>query len=131
MSYGHVRVLVVDDSIHMRRLIRKLLLLAGFTLIAEAEDGVGALEQLRTDPFDLVITDWVMPHADGEQLLRAIRQTPAIRHLPVIVVSSAPRSDATAAGANVFIGKPFKSEEFIAEVKRLVQAGELRVAQRG
>lgn len=78
MSYptlhlGNLRVLVVEDNQHMRRILRRMLGGFGISAIHEAEDGAEALDQIsRQDP-DLIITDWLMPIVDGAELTRRVR----------------------------------------------------------
>lgn len=80
-------ILVVDDSLTTRSLEKSLLEAHGYQ-VHVAVDGIDALEKLRTETIDLVITDIMMPRMDGFQLLEQIRKNKASRELPVIVVSS-------------------------------------------
>lgn len=114
---AHTRLLVVDDMATMRNLIRKMLRAIGYTTIDEAEDGVSALEKLRTQQFDLVITDWNMPNMDGLTLLQEIRKSD-VAELPVLMVTAEKRREnvlaAINAGASGYIVKPF-SEAALAD----------------
>lgn len=82
-----VAVLVVDDSLTSRTLIQGLLRANGYR-VATAADGIQALDQLRQDRFDLVISDVQMPNLDGLGLLTRIRQDPILRDLPVVLLTS-------------------------------------------
>ncbi len=84
------QVLVVDDSAMARTLIRRTLEVCGFEnlQISEAANGLKALEQLKAKSFDLVLTDLNMPECDGEQLLKRIKASPRLNHIPVVVISS-------------------------------------------
>ncbi|MFM0051544.1 response regulator [Caballeronia grimmiae] len=118
MAYADTRLLVVDDLATMRNLIRKMLKGIGYSIIEEAEDGVAALEKLRAQHFDLVITDWNMPNLDGLSLLQEIRKSEDLAHLPVLMVTAEKKREnvlaATHAGANGYIVKPF-SEAALAD----------------
>lgn len=118
MAYADRRLLVVDDLATMRNLIRKMLKAIGYSIIEEAEDGVAALEKLRAQHFDLVITDWNMPNLDGLSLLQEIRKSEDLAHLPVLMVTAEKKREnvlaAIHAGANGYIVKPF-SEAALAD----------------
>jgi two-component system, chemotaxis family, chemotaxis protein CheY len=110
------RVLIVDDSPGMRKMIRRILTLTGFdtTSCREAGDGLEALEQLAQEPADLLLTDINMPRMNGEELLRRIAADPLHRRLPVLVIST-DRSDERlgrmlALGARGYLTKPFSPE---------------------
>ena len=109
----NMKILVVDDFSTMRRIVRNLLVELGFTntLIQEADDGENALVMLRSQPFDLVVTDWNMPNMTGIDLLRAIRAEAALKGLPVLMVTAENNRDqiiaAAQAGVNGYVVKPF------------------------
>lgn len=111
MSDPALRFLVVDDFSTMRRIVRHLLKEQGYTNVVEAEDGQAALALLQRGGIDFVLTDWNMPNMDGLALLRTIRATPALAHLPVIMVTAEANRDnivvAAQAGADGYIVKPF------------------------
>ncbi|MDE2308732.1 MAG: chemotaxis response regulator CheY [Xanthomonadaceae bacterium] len=109
----NMKILVVDDFSTMRRIVRNLLVELGFSnpLIQEADDGQNAIEMLRKTPVDLVVTDWNMPNMTGIELLRAIRAEPALKGVPVLMVTAENNRDqiiaAAQAGVNGYIVKPF------------------------
>ncbi|MGO4702130.1 chemotaxis response regulator CheY [Dyella sp. 2RAB6] len=109
----NMKILVVDDFSTMRRIVRNLLVELGFTnaLIQEADDGVNAMAILKQQSFDMVVTDWNMPNMTGIDLLRAIRAEPALKGLPVLMVTAENNRDqiiaAAQAGVNGYIVKPF------------------------
>ncbi|MFC5524817.1 chemotaxis response regulator CheY [Rhodanobacter ginsengisoli] len=109
----NMKILVVDDFSTMRRIVRNLLVELGFSnpLIQEADDGESAIAILRTQPFDLVVTDWNMPNMTGIDLLRAIRAEDALKGMPVLMVTAENNRDqiiaAAQAGVNGYIVKPF------------------------
>src|SRR5580698_3164564 len=133
------RVLVVDDSPTIRRVVGAVLERNGFEA-RQAEDGQDALEQLlegaeataRGDgegtKIDIVLVDFVMPRMNGFQLCRAIRQNPQLRPLPIILMSA--KSDrirehfVQQTGAIDAIGKPFDSRALIAVIENAVRRAE-------
>ena len=80
------RVLVVDDSLTVRELERKLLDHHGFE-VEVAVDGMDGWNAVRSDSFDLVVTDVDMPRMDGIELVTLIKRDPNLRNLPVMIVS--------------------------------------------
>jgi two-component system chemotaxis response regulator CheY len=88
MSDPKMKFLVVDDFSTMRRIVRNLLKELGFTNVDEAEDGVIALQKLKSGDFDFVVSDWNMPNMTGIELLRAIRADAALKHLPLLMITA-------------------------------------------
>ncbi|HED09497.1 MAG TPA: response regulator [Caldithrix abyssi] len=84
------RILIVDDSSMARTLIRRSLEVCGFDdlNVLEASNGVNAMEVLKNNPIDMVFTDLNMPEMDGEGLLKRIKSSPRLNHIPVVVISS-------------------------------------------
>ncbi|MEI8401431.1 MAG: response regulator, partial [Alcaligenaceae bacterium] len=106
-----MKVLVVDDSRTLRRLLIRELNTVGITNIAEAADGVEALEKASADAFDLMLLDMEMPEMDGLETLKAVKASETLRHLPVIVVSGSEHFERTIeciqVGAEDYLPKPF------------------------
>lgn len=106
-----IRILIVDDFSTMRRIVKNLLNDLGFTNTAEADDGTTALVELGKGHFDLIITDWNMPGMPGIELLKAVRATPAISKIPVLMVTAESKREqiieAAQAGVNGYVIKPF------------------------
>ncbi|MEQ4616797.1 MAG: chemotaxis response regulator CheY [Corticimicrobacter sp.] len=107
----NIRILVVDDFPTMRRIVRNLLKELGFENVDEAEDGAQGLDKLRNGNFQFVVSDWNMPNLDGLEMLKTIRATPALSHLPVLMVTAEAKKEnivaAAQAGANGYVVKPF------------------------
>lgn len=107
----NMKFLVVDDFGTMRRIIKNILMEIGYKNVEEAVDGQNALEKLRAGKIDFVITDWNMPNMSGLELLTAIRQDPALKAIPVLMVTAEAAKDnvvnAVQAGVNNYIVKPF------------------------
>jgi chemosensory pili system protein ChpA (sensor histidine kinase/response regulator) len=120
-------VLVVDDSMSVRRVVANVLRGAGLNPI-EAKDGLDALEILRglARLPDLVLLDIEMPRMDGYELLWAMRAAPAYRALPVVMLTSRSgqkhRQKALDLGASAYLCKPFRDDELLAEIRRHVPA---------
>jgi two-component system, chemotaxis family, chemotaxis protein CheY len=114
MLNPEMNVLVVDDAATMRRIVRSLLRELGLKNIREAEDGEMALEDLKRQKADLVVSDWAMPKMTGIELLRAIRQDEALKDTPVLMVTAESKKEnimeAVQAGVNNYIVKPFNSK---------------------
>ena len=113
MPDSKLKFLVVDDFSTMRRIVRNLLKELGFPNSDEAEDGASALQKLKREKFDFVVSDWNMPNMTGIDLLKAIRGDTALKHLPVLLVTAEAKREniieAANAGANGFVVKPFTS----------------------
>ena len=111
MADKNLKILVVDDFSTMRRIVRNLLKELGYTNVDEAEDGVVAMQRLRGNNFQFVITDWNMPNMTGIELLRVIRADPSLNHLPVLMITAEARKEniieAAKSGASGYIVKPF------------------------
>ena len=109
-----MRLLVVDDFRTMRRVLRGLLRDMGLDDVAEAGVGAAALERLRAEPVDLVITDIEMPTLNGFELLSAIKKDERLRHVPVLMLAAEARKDEIVrciqAGAAGYLVKPFTRE---------------------
>lgn len=106
-----MKVLVVDDSRTLRRLLIRELNGMGITQITEAGDGNEALTKIRADQFDLVLLDMEMPDLDGLEVLKAVKADPDLSYLPVIMVSSVDQFEKTVEcvqlGAEDYLPKPF------------------------
>lgn len=120
-----LRFLVVDDFSTMRRIIRGLLKDLGCNNVEEAEDGVAALAKLRSQAFDLVISDINMPNMTGFDLLKGIKADAALKHLPVLMVTAEARKEdivlAAQSGAAGYIVKPFTKATLEDKVQKIMQ----------
>ncbi len=118
------RVLIVDDALFMRTMLRDIFESAGWQIIAEAADGEQAIKEYQTHQPDLVTMDLVMPEMGGIDALKIIlRDNPTAR---IVVCSALGQKnlilDAINAGAKDFIVKPFKSQQVLEVVQRVVIA---------
>jgi chemosensory pili system protein ChpA (sensor histidine kinase/response regulator) len=116
-------VMVVDDSLTVRKITSRLLTREGYQVIL-AKDGVDALEQLIDVMPDVVLSDIEMPRMDGFDLLRNIRADQRLKELPVIMITSRTaekhRNYAMEIGANHYLGKPFDEDELLRLVSSYV-----------
>ena len=127
------RVLVAEDNADMQHYVRRLL--APRYDVQTVPDGNAALAAARTRPPDLVLTDVMMPGLDGFGLLAALRADPALRGVPVIMLSARAGEEARVegmqAGADDYLVKPFGARELLARVDARLELGRLqaRVAE--
>jgi len=119
-------VLVVDDFVTMRKIIRNLLKEIGLRKVEEAEDGVSAFKTLQGSTIDLVITDWNMPNGTGLELLRNIRQDDFLKTMPVLLVTAEAKKEqileAASLGVNGYIIKPFTAETLKEKIEKIMDA---------
>lgn len=117
-----LKVLVVDDQITMRSLVRHSLQEIGVVDIREAADGEDALRHLLAQPANLVISDFNMPNLDGLGLLRGIRATPQLKSIAFIMLTGRADGDlvqrAVQFGVNNYLVKPFA----IATLRQKIEA---------
>ena len=117
-------VLTVDDSPSIRQMIKVTLEPAGHSVI-EAGDGAQGLAQAQAKRPDIVITDLNMPNMNGLELIRALRKQPTLTGLPIVFLTTesndAVKQEAKSAGATGWITKPFKPEQLLAVVAKLVR----------
>jgi chemosensory pili system protein ChpA (sensor histidine kinase/response regulator) len=116
-------VVLVDDSISVRKFVGRMLEKAGYR-VKLAADGLEALEIVTQTRCDLVVTDLEMPRTNGYELLSHLRQDPQTRNIPVMVVTSRAgakhRDRAIKEGAAAFLTKPVQEDQFIAAISKLI-----------
>ena len=122
------RILLADDNADMRDYVERLL--GAQYDVQTAEDGEAALEMIRQELPDLVLSDVMMPRLDGFGLLAAIRAEPRLRDLPVILVSARAGEEARVegldAGADDYLVKPFAARELLARVRSNLEMARIR-----
>lgn len=123
-----IKILAVDDSPTMRRIIVNTLKRAGYNNITEASDGREALARMKVEEFDFVITDWNMPEMDGLRFVSELRSEEKYRSLPVVMVTSRSVKEdillAKQAGVNGYVVKPFAPEVLIEKVEQTLKPEE-------
>jgi len=127
------RILIVDDSPTIRRMVRASLAPTGATLV-EAGSGLEAIEQLTLGAAALMVLDLNMPDLHGLDVLKFVRSHPSLGRLPVLVLTTrgdeSSREAAMAAGATDYMTKPFVPLELAARVRRLLdEAGTVPAAE--
>jgi CheY-like chemotaxis protein len=117
-------ILIIDDAVHIRRLVARMLEQAGFATL-EAADGLEGLLLLREKMPDVVTCDISMPLMDGYEFLVAAKKSPETQHIPVIVVTAIGQeeevSKATAMGADAYLTKPFSSSNLIETIQNQLE----------
>lgn len=115
-------ILTVDDSPSMRALLKHALTANGFE-VAQADDGISALDWLADNACDVIITDINMPRLDGFGLIEKVRSGGSHAHRPILVLtteaSDEKKARARAAGATGWIVKPFDAEKLTAAIRRV------------
>jgi two-component system, cell cycle response regulator DivK len=117
------RILVVEDQEDNRRILRDLLTSRGYELV-EAEDGEKALTLAQDGP-DLILMDVQIPLIDGYEVTRRLKANPALRAIPIIVVTSyalsGDESKARAAGCNAYVSKPYSARHLLAKIQEYLR----------
>ena len=123
-------ILIVEDNVHFRTLIRSILQALGIMKLEEARDGIEALEILdapnKSKRVDLVILDWKMEGMDGVECVRQIRQLESeSRSVPIIMVTgyteTSLREEARDAGVNDFLGKPISAQSLLGRIVSVME----------
>jgi two-component system chemotaxis response regulator CheY len=116
-------ILAVDDSPTVRMMVSFTLQQSGYRVI-EAVDGHDALSKLDGQQVDMVITDLNMPKLNGIDFIRGVRSKPASRFTPIIMLTTESqdrkKQEGRAAGATGWIVKPFKPEQLVAVVRKVI-----------
>jgi two-component system, chemotaxis family, chemotaxis protein CheY len=125
MNTSELKFLVVDDFSTMRRIVRGLLKEMGCNNTDEAEDGVVALQMLKSQKYDFVVSDINMPNMNGFDLLKAVKAEESLKHIPVLMVTAEARKEdivlAAQSGAAGYIVKPFTKATLEEKVQKILQ----------
>jgi two-component system chemotaxis response regulator CheY len=116
-------ILCVDDSASVRQMVKLTLAGAGYD-VSEATDGKDALGKAGTGAYNMVVTDLNMPNMDGLSLIRELRKLPTYRGVPIIFLTTesdeGKKAEAKQSGATAWITKPFKQDQLLAVVKKVL-----------
>jgi two-component system chemotaxis response regulator CheY len=116
-------ILIADDSATIRQMVGFCLRHADYQVI-EAVDGKDALEKLKTQKVNLLLTDLYMPHMDGIELTKQVRAMPPYRYMPILVLTTESlttrKNEGQVAGVSGWFVKPFESAQLIKVIKRLI-----------
>jgi chemosensory pili system protein ChpA (sensor histidine kinase/response regulator) len=117
-------VMVVDDSLTVRRVTQRLLERSGYEVML-AKDGVDALRQLQDVRPDVMLVDIEMPRMDGFDLTRHVRGSELMRSIPIVMITSRTadkhRRVAMELGVNAYLGKPYQDDELLALIRSYVK----------
>ena len=127
-DFASLTALVVDDNLHMRKLMADILLVFGIGTVLEASDGTDAYRLMKANAIDLVVCDWVMQNLNGIDLLREVRKegsdvlNPNIAFVMMTAHSDEWRLDqARAAGATAILVKPFSTAALYERIMNVMQ----------
>jgi CheY-like chemotaxis protein len=116
-------ILIADDEIYMLRLLEMTFKKGGYTVVS-CRDGRGALATAAAALPQLIVLDVMMPGLDGLGALRQLKENPATRDIPVVVLSAKghalTRVEAEAAGAVLFLAKPFSPNQLLGAVRKIL-----------
>ncbi len=117
-----MKILTVDDSSTMRRIIKNTLNRLNYTDVVEAEHGVDALAKMAG--VELVLTDWNMPEMDGLTFVKALRSNPQYNDIPIIMVTTEAAKkeilEAIKAGVTDYIVKPFTPDTLKEKIEKVL-----------
>lgn len=126
LAISQLRILLVEDIPAMRLLMRQMLRSLGIEHIVEANDGSTALQRVRDQPVDVVLSDWNMIPMTGLQLLMALRDDPLTARIPFIMITGEQSAEhvarARAAGVNGYLVKPFGLDSLVKQLSRATGA---------
>lgn len=116
-------IMVIDDSATLRQVVSVTLKKSGYEVL-EAQDGKDALEKLTGQKIHLIVCDVHMPNMDGISFLKNLRERPEYKFTPVIMLTTESQEkkkmEGKAAGAKAWIVKPFKPEQILSAVEKLI-----------
>jgi len=120
-----MNILVVDDFATMRRIVKNILKQLGYENIHEADDGTSALEVLKREKIDFIISDWNMPQMSGIELLKTVRATEEWKDLPFLMVTAEGQKEnvieAVKNKVNNYIVKPFTPEVLMEKISKIFE----------
>lgn len=121
-----MKILIVDDSITIRRIITNALKTIGFPETVEAVDGKDALDKLDGGNVDFIITDWNMPQMNGLDFIKEVRANPIYSSLPILMITTHGSEqdviEALKAKVNSYIVKPFTPQELKEKIDGILKA---------
>lgn len=117
-------ILTVDDSTSMRQMVSFTLKEAGYDVV-EAVDGKDGISKLENNKIEMVITDLNMPNMDGIEMIRVARTMQQYKFIPIVLLTTesqdSKKKEGKEAGATGWIVKPFKPEQLIAVIKKVLK----------
>jgi two-component system chemotaxis response regulator CheY len=120
----NLKVLVIDDTAFVRKIVTKSLSELGVAKIVEVADAADAVRRLRVENFDLVVSDWNLPTMTGFELLSYIRNNDRIKDTPFLMLTGNTDKNSVMAafqsGASDYLIKPFSAEELEKKLIKLM-----------
>ncbi len=117
------KILVVDDELIIVKLLTNRLTANGYDVVA-AYDGEEALEAVRQEEPDLILLDISLPKMNGDEVCESLKKDAAYSSIPIIILTASSQKEKAeqlrAAGADGYIIKPFKPEELLSDIRRLL-----------
>ena len=117
--------LIVDDFATMRKVLRNLLKQSGHENVVEAEDGAAALQIIKTQKIDFIISDWHMPNMTGLDLLKSVRADKELAKTPFLMITAETAPDsmisAFTAGVSSYIVKPFTAQVLSERIAKIME----------
>ncbi|MBF0250914.1 MAG: response regulator [Alphaproteobacteria bacterium] len=126
-DFTKLSVLIVEDSVYMRKIVKMLLSGLGFRLVYEAEDGASALNLINTNPIDIVFLDWEMPILNGIEFVQTVRNAPDSMNpfVPIVMLSAHSEVkrivQARDAGVNEFVVKPLSAQTLYTRLVSVIE----------
>lgn len=119
-----LKILIVDDSPTMRRILVNTVIKAGYSDVKEAEDGKDALAKLMAGDYELLMTDWNMPNMNGLELVQTVRADEKLKNIPILMVTTRNMKEdivnAIKSGVNGYIVKPFDAKTLNAKITEVM-----------
>lgn len=127
-----MKILIVDDSITIRRIITTALKTVGYSETVEAANGKDALAKLANGNVDFIITDWNMPEMNGLDFIKEVRSNPMYSSMPILMVTTRGTEhdviEALQAKVNSYIVKPFTPQELKEKIESILKAVQINTA---
>jgi two-component system, chemotaxis family, chemotaxis protein CheY len=127
-----MKILIVDDSITIRRIISTALKSVGYSETVEAANGKDALAKLTNGNVDFIITDWNMPEMNGLDFIKEVRSNPVYSSLPILMVTTRGTEhdviEALQAKVNSYIVKPFTPQELKEKIEGILKTVQVNIA---
>jgi two-component system chemotaxis response regulator CheY len=127
-----IKILVVDDSMTLRRILTNALKTLGFPETVEAVNGKDALEKLASNNVDFIITDWNMPEMNGLDFIKEVRSNPVYTSMPILMITTHGSEhdviEALQAKVNSYIVKPFTPQELKEKIEGILKTVQLNTA---
>lgn len=117
------KILIIDDSTVFRKIVSVHLKDSSYTVV-EAVDGKDAIEKLKTNEVDLIVSDMNMPNMDGITFVKTVKQDPKFKFTPIIMLTTEnqeeKKKEGLNAGARAWLTKPFSPEQLVETIQKLL-----------